>query len=141
MEARTIGGVINSVVVTAYAVIAAWRGFHRRRSTLSARSWLAFTLTLLVGIALIGFGLVFSLAVDRHAPWVGPPRSSTREYWILLVLGGSCSGILLSYASLWWFGYGDPVKQFPFLGEPRRTRAGEPAAANPKEPAHMPPSA
>ena len=141
MEARTIGAVVNTVVVTTYAIIAAWRGFHRRRSMLSARSWFGFTFTLLVGIALIGFGLVFSLAVDRHAPWVGPPRSSTRGYWILLVLGGTMSGVLLSFASLRWFGYGDPVKQFPFFGELRRTRATEPSAANPGEPTRMPPSA
>ena len=128
MEARTIGAVVNVMVVATYAVIAAWRGFHRRRSTMSGRSWLGFTFTLLVGIALLGFGLVFSLAVDRHAAWVGPPRSSTREYWILLALGGMIGGILLSYVSLWWFGYGDPEKQFPILGEQRRMRVHEPSA-------------
>ena len=122
MEARTIGAVLNTLVVTVYAAIATWRGFHRRGSTLSARSWLGFTLTLLIGLALIAFGLVFSLAVDQHAAWVGPRGSSTRSYLILLALGGMIIGILLSYASLWWFGYGDPVKPFPFVGEPRRTR-------------------
>src|SRR5262245_43823341 len=103
MEARTIGTVINALVATGYVVVALWRGFHQRRSTLSWRSWLGFTLTLLVGIALIGFGLVFSLAVDRHEPWVGPPRSSTRENWIELVMGAFAAGLLLSGASLWWF--------------------------------------
>jgi hypothetical protein len=111
MEPRTIGAVINALVVTGHGVVAAWRGFQRRRSTLSLRSWLGLTLTLLIGIALIGFRFVFSLAVDRHEPWVGPPRSSTREHWIVLVLGAMATGLLLSCASLWWFGYGDPDKQ------------------------------
>ena len=128
MEARTIGAILNAVVVATSAVIAVWRGFHRRRSTMSARSWLGFTFTVLVGMALIGFGLVFSLAVDRHAPWVGPPKSSTRANWILLALGGMIGGILLSYVSLWWFGYGDPLKQFPILGKHRRIRVDEPSA-------------
>ena len=141
MESSTVGTVLNTVVVAAYAVTAAWRGFHRRRSMLSGRSWLGFALTLFIGILLIGFGLVFSLAVDRHDPWVGPPRSSTREIWILVALGGMLSGILLSGASLWWFGYGDPVKQFPLFGEPRPTRAAEPSAADPMEPTRTSPSA
>ena len=128
MEARTIGAALNTVVVAIYAVIAAWRGFHRRRSTMSARSWLGFTFTLLVGMALVGFGFVFSIAVDRHAPWVGPPRSSTRESWILVALGGMIGGILLSYGSLWWFGYGAPDKQFPILGERRHASVNEPSA-------------
>ena len=95
---------------------------------MSARSWLGFTLTILVGIALIGFGLVFSLAVDRHELWVGPPRSTTRQYWILLALGGMIAGVGLAYASLRWFGYGDPDKQFPILGEQRPAQANEPSA-------------
>lgn len=128
MEARTIGAVVNTLAVATYAVIAAWRGVHRRRSTMSARSWLGFTVTLLVGMALLGFGLVFSIAVDRHASWVGPPRSSTREYWILLALGGMIGGILLSYLSLWWFGYGDPTKQFPILGGQPPMEVNEPSA-------------
>lgn len=141
METRTLGTIVNAVVVAAYAVMAAWRGFHRRRSMLSARSWLGFSLTLLVGVALIGFGLVFSLAVDQHAPWVGPPRSSTRSYWILLALGGMISGILMCCASLWWFGYGDPARQFPLLGASRPKRATEPSAASPGQPTPVPPSA
>lgn len=123
MEARTIGAVVNTVMATAYAVVAAWRGFHRRRSTMSPGSWIGLTLTLLVGFALIGFGLVCANAVDRHAPWVGAPRSSTRAHWVLLSLGSLGGGVLLSFVSLGWFGYGDPTKQFPLLTALRRTQA------------------
>jgi hypothetical protein len=140
METRTVGAVANTVMVTAYAVVAAWRGFRRRRSTMSPGSWVGLTLTLLVCFALIGFGLMFASAVDQHAPWVGAPRSATRAHWVLLSLGSLGGGVLLSFVSLGWFGYGDPTKQFPFCAALRRTQT-TPSPATPGESTLTPPSA
>lgn len=132
MEARIIGTVANAVMATGFAVVAAWRGFHRRRSTMSPGSWIGLTLTSIAGLGLIGFGMVFASAVDQHASWVGAPGSATRSNWVLLSLGSLTGGVLLSSVSLAWFGYGDPAKQFPIFGALSR-RAAKPSPATPRE--------
>ena len=120
MEPRTVGVVINLIVMTAYAVGAGWRGYHRRRDHWTRGSWIGLGLVGLVGLAFLALGFMITLAVDNHEAWVGAPRTSTRSGYALLALGGMTGGILLIAGSLSWFALGEPSRQFPLLGSFRR---------------------
>lgn len=130
MDRHTVGAVVNTIVMGAYASVAAWRGFHRRRSLMRTRSWIGFTLTLLTGLILLGFGFAVASGVDQHAAWVGIPRSNTRTTWALASLASLVAGVLLSVGALGWFGYGDPTKQFPGVDTLRGRRTKASAAAS-----------
>jgi hypothetical protein len=119
VEGRTLGAVINTLVVTGYAIVAAWRGYERRRAYWSAGSWIGLGLTVLMSCALIGFGLAFSVAVDNHADWVGAARSNTRAAWVVLALSCMVGGSMLGAGSMAWFARGKPSRPFPFFGRVR----------------------
>jgi len=123
MEALSVGVAINALVVTAYAVVAAWRGYKRRRAYWSRGSWIGLSVTVLVSFALVGFSLAFSAAVDNHAAWVGAARSSTRVAWIVAALACMVGGIALGAGSLGWFARGNPSRPFPFFGGVGRAAA------------------
>ena len=117
MEAPTIGTTINVLVIAAYSIGAAWRGYHRRKAHWSTESWRGLGATVFVGSARLGFALFFSAAVGDHpAAWVGAPGSSTRGYWVVISLGSLVGGTLLAGGALAWFAVGDPVKPFRFFG-------------------------
>jgi hypothetical protein len=116
VEAKSVGAIINTLVITGYALVAGFRGFARRRAYWSRGSWLGLGVTLLVSFALVGFGLGFSLAVDNHAAWVGVSRSRTRAAWVAIAMGCLVAGSLLGGVSMAWFALGDPSRPFPFFG-------------------------
>lgn len=134
MEARSVGAVVNLVVIAAYAVGAAWRGYFRRRAHWTRGSWIGLCSVVLVGLSLLALTFVFSAAVDNHEAWVGAPRSSARGGWLLVSLGSMIGGVLLAAGSLGWFAVGEPTQQFPVLGFHRRARRALPTPDHPAEP-------
>ena len=116
MEPRTVGAVINVIVMTGYAVVAGWRGYHRRRDYWTRGSWVGLGLVGVLGVACLALAFMITLAVDNHETWVGAPRSSTRSGYALLALGAMTGGVLLVAGSLGWFALGEPSRQFPLLG-------------------------
>jgi hypothetical protein len=105
--------IINLAVIVALGAGAAWRGYQRRRPYWSPRSWAAFSLTVALGLALSGFALVFSAAVDSHAGWIGAAGSNQRGGWIVAAAASLVAGPLLAALSLSWFAQGDPECPFP----------------------------
>jgi hypothetical protein len=116
------GASIELLVVTASGAFAAWKGYRRRRAHWSRGSWIGFSLTVVGGLALVGFALAFSVAVDAHELWVGAARSNTREAWIVAAAGCLVGGSLLTAGSLTWFARGEPSRPFSLSGFVERAR-------------------
>lgn len=112
----SFGATIELLAVVGLGVFASWIGYKRRRTFWSRSSWMGFCLTVLSGVAMLGFMLAFSIAVDRHAAWVGTAGSSTRVAWIVAAVGGLVGGSLLTAGSLAWFARGEPSRPFSLAG-------------------------
>ena len=113
MELRTVVTLINAAAFTAYAAVLFRKGYRRRRDHWSPGSWLGLSLTLLGGLALVGFALVFSAGVDNRVAWVGTPRSDTRILWIVAAAASLVGGAIVLGAALSWFARGRPTTPFP----------------------------
>lgn len=107
---------IELLAVIGLGAFALWRGYSRRRLHWSRRSWISFGFTVATGLALIGFTLTVSVAVDNHASWVGATRSGTRAAWTLAALASLVGGSFLTAGSLMWFARGEPSRPFSFAG-------------------------
>jgi hypothetical protein len=110
---------IDTVVILAAGVIGLWRGYRRRRAYWTSASWVAFAATVLIGLAMSGWSLYFSAAVDHHAAWVGGRGSTTRAAWALLGVVCLTGGGLLTAFAIGWFAQGKAKRPFPLLGRGR----------------------
>ncbi len=121
MELRTVGSVINVIVMAAYATVAIRTGYRRRKDHWSRGSWLGLGLALLAGFGLLGFMVFFSASVgESPSPWVGAAGSSTRVFWILITLAAMVGGVGLTAGTLTWFARGRPTTPFPLARRPAR---------------------
>jgi len=111
VQARIIGSAASMVVIAGYTLFLAWRGYRRRRAYWTSGSWLALTVAVLAGVALLAFAFVISAAVDNHESWVGPAHSDVRSGWTLAAVGAMIGGVLMSIGSLAWFANGEPTRQ------------------------------
>jgi hypothetical protein len=118
LELRS-GTLIDLAVVIAFGIAAARRGYRHRRPHWSRNSWLAFGLTVLAGIALVGLSFVLTSAITGHASWVGASGSNIRAAVILATLGSLVGGTLVTGLSLAWFAQGDAERPFPFVASSR----------------------
>ena len=113
MKGPALNTIVTLVLVVGYAGGAAWRGFVRRREHWTGSSWIGFGMTLLMSAGMVAFPLVFSAALDNHAPWVGVRGSNTRAALIVAALGGLVGGTLIGTLAMSWFAKGNPEQPFP----------------------------
>jgi len=126
MDVKTVGTIANVLLMTGYAIGAAWRGYQRRRKYWTQGSWVGFSSVVLLGLAIIACGFRITLAVDNHEAWVGMPHSDTRSFWALVALGSLTGGVLAVAGALGWLAVGDPRRQLPVLGRWRVARRAAP---------------
>jgi hypothetical protein len=123
MDAKTIAAGLQAAVMAGIGIRLGLRGYYRRRAYWSRSSWFGLGLALGAGLALIGFSLFVSAAVDRHVAWIGAPHSNTRNWWVIGTLASLTAGVAAVGGTLVWFARGWPRRPFPFARRPARRLA------------------